>query len=84
MTYAEIMEKWGNVLCAFTHYYKYQFHYKGTSEDGYEILAIYGGDSGDIYRHEVQNNEVLLLSNLCPDQVTVYKDGIQVVHWDNY
>ena len=53
----EVVKKYGDVVLTFVSYYKYSFSYRGEADDGIRISASYGGDSGDIYRHKVENNE---------------------------
>lgn len=79
MTFNEVLEKYGDVKLTFSYYYKYQFHYVGYTEDGTKISASVGGDSSDIYRHEVHNNETQSLSVLFPHSVEITKDGNTIV-----
>ena len=54
-------QKYNNVAMVFYYYYKYTFHFKGTADDGSEVFASIGGDSGDIYRFEVDTGKTYLL-----------------------
>jgi len=49
----EVIEKYGNVKLHFYRYYKYSFFYKGVADDGAVIILRYGGDSSEIYTHEI-------------------------------
>ncbi len=84
MTYDEIMDKWGDVELKFTRYYKYVFYYTGETPDGYHITAGYGGDSSEIYRHEVVNGEVQKLQIIFPFEISVYKNSVEVASYCNY
>ena len=59
MTQEQIIEKYGDVVLDFTHYYKYVFYYIGTAEDGTTIFADFGGNGDDIYRAEFGPKETL-------------------------
>ena len=63
MTKADFEEKYGNFKLTFSKYYKYSFTYKGTTSDGVEIEAIFGGGSDDIYKTEVTNNGTEFVGN---------------------
>ena len=56
LTQAEVDEKYAKVPVNFYNYWKYKFYYKGFADDGNEIRVSYGGDSGDIYRYDVDDN----------------------------
>ena len=60
MTQEQIIEKYGDVVLDFTHYYKYVFYYIGTAEDGTTIFADFGGNGDDIYRAEFGPKETLV------------------------
>jgi len=67
MTAVEVAEKYGEVELHFTSYYKYVFSYRGVAEDGYIIVADYGGDHDDIYRYEVAVNSPEKLGQYFPE-----------------
>jgi hypothetical protein len=58
MKLEEVNEKFKDAKVKFTSYYKYTFHFEGQTEDGYTLSCSYGGDSDDIYRFDVDTNEV--------------------------
>ena len=39
----EILEKYGDVELSFDFYYKYNFTFNGTAENGFKVVAILGG-----------------------------------------
>ena len=85
MTRSEFYEKYGNVEVTFTRYYKYSFFYEGVTEEGYRVVAQYGGDSSEIYRCEVKSGETEILEALCAFRSTVYdKDGNEVDSFYDY
>jgi hypothetical protein len=73
----DIIEKYGNVVCAFASYYKYAFTFQGTAEDGAVVSLTVGGDSGGIYRFEVNAGDTMTLANDSEDLsvVDVSLDG---------
>ena len=76
----DILEKYGDVVCTFSSYYKYMFTYEGKAEDGATVQLSVGGDSGDIYKHEVNAGDTLTLNNDLDSLsiVTVERDGAEV------
>lgn len=67
MSYDEFIEKYGDVVVTFSSYYKYCFRYKAVLESGETIIVSIGGDTDDIYRWEIQNNESLTIRELEPN-----------------
>lgn len=68
----ELIEKYADVEVEFECYYKYTFTYKGLTEEGYLLIAEYGGVSDDIYRHEVSSGVKEKVGSLYPDAIRVY------------
>lgn len=79
MTRDEMFSKYGNVKVKFTYYYKYSFYYEGITKKGYKIKAMVGGDSSEIYRLEVRNNEEVLITALCPNYCAVYDNNGKII-----
>lgn len=84
MTRNEFYEKYGDVIVKFSSYYKYTFYYSATLPDGSTISVGYGGNSDDIYRFEVANNEEVSVNSLYPFEGTVYKDGERIEGFFDY
>ena len=78
MTRAEFYAKYGDVEVTFSEYYKYTFFYTATLPDGKRLTVGYGGDSGEIYRHEVATNCVETVSGLQPYIGAVYEGTEEV------
>ena len=64
---AEFLEKYGDTVVTFNNYYKFIFTFTGITEEGYDISVGYGGDSGDIYRTMICNNETGTVRSIDPD-----------------
>ena len=58
MTVEQVNEKFKGAKVKFSSYYKYTFTFEGQTEDGYSIQCKFGGDSEDIYKFDVDTNEV--------------------------
>ena len=58
MTVEQVNEKFKDVKVTFDSYYKFTFTFKGQSEDGYTLACLYGGNSDDIYRYDVNTDPV--------------------------
>ncbi len=63
MTVEEFEAAFGDVELTFSSYYKYEFTFTGSKGD-VKISADYGGDSDDIYRYSVRNNEKRNVGNV--------------------
>lgn len=72
MTREEFYEKYGDVKVKFSSYYKYTFTYAATLPDGRRLTCDYGGNSDDIYRHEVAPEAEETVSELQPYAGVVY------------
>lgn len=72
ITKDQFIEKYGDVLVEFSRYYKFTFTYKGTLPDGASITIDLGGDSAEIYRHEVVPNLKETIRSLDPYAGSVY------------
>lgn len=84
MTRQEFYEKYGSVKVKFSNYYKYKFKYVATLPDGKLLVCGYGGDSDDIYRHEVHVDSEETVSSLQPYEGTIYQDGKEVEGFYDY
>lgn len=78
MTRQEFYDKYGAVKVKFSSYYKYTFTYTATLPDGNRLTCGYGGNSDDIYRHEVGVDSEETVSSLQPHTGAVYQDGKEV------
>ena len=72
MTREEFYEKYGEVEVVFTSYYKFTFNYGALLPDGLRLSVGYGGNSDDIYRHEVGVGETIKIKDLNPYCGNVY------------
>ena len=88
LTREEFYEKYGKCVVKFSDYYKYTFTYIGifTLENGDEVRVVvnYGGNSDQIYKHSVFNNDSKVLEVLQPYSGEVYKDGKVVDSFYDY
>lgn len=84
MTRQEFYEKYGDVKVKFSSYYKYTFTYKATLPDGKLLTCGYGGNSDDIYRHEVGADCEESVISLQPHEGSVYQDGKEVDSFYDY
>jgi hypothetical protein len=57
LTVEDFQKQYGDVDLTFDSYYKFTFTFAGTAPDGVRIAAGFGGNSDDIYREDVNNNE---------------------------
>jgi len=80
----EFIKKHGDVVLTFNSYYKYTFTYSATLEDGRSLIANIGGNSDDIYRLDVSNNEQIKLANLDPHSAYLYKDNKEAYGFYDY
>lgn len=71
----EFMEKYGDVMVTFDHYYKYTFTYAGKNKDGVLVEVSWGGNADDIYRCSVSAGNEESVESLYPYDGTAYKDG---------
>ena len=84
LTRAEFYAKYGDVEVTFSDYYKYTFTYAATLPDGKRLTVGYGGNSDEIYRHEVAANGVETVSGLQPYTGTVYEGTEEVEGFYEY
>jgi hypothetical protein len=85
MSYEEFIETYGDIVVTFSSYYKYCFRYAATLENGNRLTVEIGGDTTDIYRLEVYNNESLTIRDLEPMGGWMSdKDGVSIenFYWD--
>ena len=62
----EFYTKYGDVEVKFSGYYKYVFTYDAVLPSGQRLRVWYGGDSGEIYKHDVTADEYRSVRSLCP------------------
>lgn len=84
MTRAEFYAKYGDVEVTFSNYYKYTFTYAATLPDGKRLTVCYGGNSDEIYRHEVTTNGAEKVSSLQPYMGAVYEGMEEVEGFYDY
>ena len=72
MTKKDFMAKYGSATVRFSSYYKYTFTYSATLPNGSVLSVSIGGNSDDIYRLEVVNNDEQTVGYLDPCAGTVY------------
>lgn len=79
LTREEFYEVYGNVYVSFHDYYKFTFYFEGTTKEGYRVRVGYGGNSGDIYRYDLEFNSTETVISCCPYIGKVYdKDGNEI------
>jgi hypothetical protein len=74
----EFYAKYGDVKVKFSGYYKYVFTYDAVLPNRLRLVVWYGGDSGEIYKHDVTANEYRSVRSLCPYAGYIY-DGEEIV-----
>lgn len=72
MTREEFYAKYGDVEVTFSSYYKFTFTYSAILPDGNRLTVGYGGNSEEIYRHEVVSGGSEILSTLHPYTGSVF------------
>lgn len=78
MTREEFYVKYGDVRVVFSHYYKYTFTYCAELPDGKILTCGCGGDSSEIYRHEVSVGGEESINSLRPFAGSVIENGKEV------
>lgn len=73
LTREEANERYGNVPCKFSSYYKYTFHFCGEADDGARVELSVGGNADDIYRYDVTPNTHEVMSGAYA--VSIYDKG---------
>lgn len=84
MTRAEFYAKYGDVEVTFSSYYKYTFTYAATLPDGRRLTVGYGGNSDEIYRHEVATSCAEKVGGLQPYTGSVYEGTEEVEGFYDY
>jgi hypothetical protein len=84
MTREEFYAKYGEVMVKFSSYYKFTFNYTATLPDGKTLTCGYGGNSGDIYRHEVNVDSYDMIKHLQPYTGSVDENGVEVEGFYDY
>jgi hypothetical protein len=78
MTRSEFIAKYGKLEVTFNSYYKFTFSYQTKLPDGKVLVVGYGGNSDEIYRHEVSVFLPVTVESLEPYSGSVY-DGTEEV-----
>ena len=78
MTRAEFCDKYGDVEVVFRSYYKFTFTHGTTLPDGKLLTVGYGGDSDEIYSHEVEAELKQKVKEVCPYMGAVYEGGEEI------
>jgi hypothetical protein len=81
MNKSEFILKYADVEVKFQSYWKYSFTYSAELPDNTVLYAIYGGGHDEIYRHDV-NNDQIKISSLYPCAGSVVKDGVLIESFD--
>ncbi len=84
MTQDEFFEKYGSVQVCFDSYHKYSFTYKASLDDGSMLTCSVGGNSDDIYRHEVSASKSESVVSLMPYCGSVYNGATLVGDFYDY
>lgn len=84
MTRQEFYAKYGDVEVTFSSYYKYTFTYDAALPDGKRLTVGYGGNSDQIYRHEVATACAEKVSSLHPYTGAVYEGTEEVEGFYDY
>ena len=84
ITEQQFKEKYGDIQVTFQSYYKYVFTYRGVIDEKRVLLLEFGGNSDDIYRHEVLGECSETMNSLEPFAGGVYDDGIMIEHFCSY
>ena len=74
MTRDEFYKKYGSVKVKFSSYFEYTFTYTADLPDGKRLFCGYGGNSDDIYRHEVNADGEETVSGLQPYEGSIYEN----------
>lgn len=86
MTRQEFYDKYGDVKVKFLSYYKFTFTYVAYLLNGNCLMCKYGGNSSNIYKHEVRidvDNEESIYC-LQPYEGSVFKDGKRIEGFYDY
>lgn len=85
MTREEFYKKYGEVEVIFSTYYRYTFNYIAVLPDGKLLVVSYrGGNSGDIYRHEVTAGRFEKVINIQPFKGEVYEGTKEIEGFYDY
>ena len=84
MTRTEFYEKYGDVEVTFSSYYKFSFKYSASLPNGQRLVVGYGGNSDEIYRHEVSAGSNETVSRLGPYMGYVYAGSEEIEGFYDY
>lgn len=84
MTRAEFYSKYGEVEVTFSRYYKFTFMYAAKLPDGNDLTVCCGGNSDNIYRHEVLPNRAEKVKDLQPYSGAVLEGSKEVEGFYDY
>lgn len=84
MTRQEFYDKYSDVKVKFLSYYKYNFTYVANLPNGNRLTCRYGGNTDDIYKHEVQVNNEETIYCLQPHEGSVFQNGEEIESFYDY
>lgn len=86
LTTEEFEKAYGDVELTFSSYYKFAFTFSGTAPDGVTITADLGGNSDDIYRESIDNNEKRKVGVICQTwrKVQAFRGEDLIFNYDDY
>lgn len=84
MNKQEFLAQYGSVKVKFSSYYKYVFYYAADLDGGSRLCCEVGGNSDDIYRHEVSAEHEEIVSGLDIIAGNVTKEGVTLVNFYGY
>ena len=84
MTREEFYAKYGEVEVVFTSYYKFTFYYGAMLPDNRRLSVCYGGNSDEIYRHNVGVGETIKIKELEPYGGFVYDGPNEIESFYDY
>ena len=84
MTIEQVNDKFKDAKVKFSSYYKYTFNFAGETEDGFKLICGFGGNSEDIYRFDVDTNEVSFRSADEWSRVTIKDSNGEIVFSESF
>lgn len=63
MTKQEFLERCKGTGVSFSSYYKYTFTFTGTTEQGEQVVAGFGGNADDIYRANINKDSKFVIED---------------------
>ena len=74
LSYEELLSQYGDIELKFSSYFKYSFTFTGQIGD-IRIEATIGGSSDDIYRLDIDADQIMTIRMLDARMVSIYKGG---------